>query len=84
MTWNYDWSSVARKFNLWLAQYLYSNMDSYGYLRSPNPYWDIAYWDKAILYQYSSTGKLIGYDGNLDLNKFYGSAAAWKELCAAA
>ena len=84
VTWNYDWSSVARKFNLWLAQYLYSNMDSYGYLRSPNPYWDIAYWDKAILYQYSSTGKLIGYDGNLDLNKFYGSAAAWKELCAAA
>ena len=27
--------------------------------------------------QYSSTGRLSGYNGNLDLNKFYGDRTAW-------
>jgi GH25 family lysozyme M1 (1,4-beta-N-acetylmuramidase) len=81
-TWNHDWSSVAGTYQLWLAQYLYSNMDSSGYLRVPNPYWGIGYWDEPIMYQYSSTGKLSGYGGSLDLNKFYGSAVVWRELCA--
>ena len=81
VTHEYDWSAVASKYNLWLAQYLYSNMDT-GYLADPNPYWSIGYWDSAIMYQYSSSGHLSGFGRELDLNKFYGGIAAWKSLCA--
>ena len=31
--------------------------------------------------QYSSAGRLNGYNGNLDLNKFYGDKNAWMKYC---
>ncbi|MDR1954275.1 MAG: LysM peptidoglycan-binding domain-containing protein [Clostridiales Family XIII bacterium] len=58
-------------FGIWVAAY--PNNDPTGYRPDatqnyvPNP----------VMYQYSSTGRLAGYSGNLDLNVFYGDAAAW-------
>ena len=74
-----NWSSVARTFKLWVAQYLYRNFNT-GYLKNPKGGNDLAYWSSAKMYQYSSTGKVKGYDGDLDLNIFYGGKAAWKKL----
>ena len=57
---------------LWIAQY--ANMNTTGYQDSP---WNEGAYSCAIR-QYTSSGRLSGYSGNLDLNKFYGDAAAWQ------
>lgn len=55
----------------WVAQY--ANNDATGYQGTP---WNEGKYSCAMR-QYSSSGRLSGYNGNLDLNKFYGDAAAW-------
>lgn len=64
---------VANELNcgLWIAQY--PDMNPTGYQETP---WNEGAYACAIR-QYASTGRLAGYGGNLDLNKFYGDAAAW-------
>ncbi len=58
---------------LWIAQY--ANMNATGYQDAP---WNEGTYSCAIR-QYSSCGRLSGYSGNLDLNKAYMDAAAWKK-----
>ena len=74
-----DWSKVAKKYKLWVAQYLYKNFNT-GYLGNPDGGTSLGFWRSAKVYQYSSTGQVDGYSGSLDLNKFYGSKAAWMKL----
>ena len=57
---------------LWIAQY--GSMDATGYQSHP---WNEGSYSCAIR-QYSSTGRLPGWGGNLDLNIAYMDAAAWK------
>lgn len=57
---------------LWIAQY--ADMKATGYQDAP---WNEGAYSCAIR-QYSSCGRLSGYSGNLDLNKAYMDAAAWK------
>lgn len=76
----YDWSSVANAgYQLWAAQY--PNMNQTGYQTTP---WtdnnSFGAWQGPIIYQYSGTGRLSGWSGDLDLNIFYGDAAMWNEL----
>lgn len=68
---------IAEELNcgLWVAQY--ANMDQTGYQSAP---WNEGAYSCAIR-QYSSAGRLNGYNGNLDLNKFYGDNAAWMKYC---
>lgn len=59
-------------YGLWVAQY--ASMDPvYGYQDTP---WNEGAYDCAMR-QYTSAGRLDGYSGNLDLNKFYGDKTAW-------
>lgn len=58
---------------LWIAQY--ASMNATGYQDAP---WNEGAYSCAIR-QYSSCGRLSGYSGNLDLNKAYMDAAAWKK-----
>lgn len=58
-------------YGLWIAQY--ANNNATGYQAHP---WNEGAYDCAIR-QYSSSGKLAGYNRNLDLDKFYGDATAW-------
>lgn len=58
-------------YGLWVAQY--ANMEPTGY--QENPWNEGAY--PCVMRQYSSTGRLSGWNGNLDLNKFYGDRQAW-------
>ena len=62
---------VWDKCGLWVAQY--ANMLPTGYQSNP---WNYGAYGEAMR-QYSSTGRLPGYSGNLDLNVFRGDRAAW-------
>lgn len=66
-------SQVARELNLglWIAQY--ASMDPTGYQAHP---WNEGAYSCAIR-QYSSTGRLPGWGGNLDLNLAYMDRNAW-------
>lgn len=64
--------SKATNCGLWIAQY--ANNAHAGYQNKP---WNEDSYSCAIR-QYSSAGALPNYGGNLDLNKFYGDAAAWQ------
>ena len=73
-----DWSSVANAdYGLWVAKYRDYNAD-YNYDMSnagnkPN----VKYWNTIALWQWTSSGRLDGWNGNLDLDVFYGDASAW-------
>ena len=65
--------AIADRLNcgLWVAQY--ANNKPTGYQTSP---WNEGKYACAMR-QYSSAGRLDGYAGNLDLNKFYGTRDQW-------
>lgn len=64
---------IAKRHNcgLWIASY--ASMNTTGYQATP---WNEGAYSCAIR-QYSSAGRLNGWKGSLDLNKFYGDKAAW-------
>ena len=74
----YDWSSVANAdYGLWVAKYRDNNPD-YNYDMtnagsSPNVKW----WKFYCMWQWTSSGRLNGYNGNLDCNVFYGDGTTW-------
>lgn len=75
-----DWSSViAAGYALWVASWPGNNniVANYGIDPNldPNPKWDGTVGD--ILWQFTSTGRLDGYGGNLDCDLFYGTAETW-------
>ena len=66
-------AAVANRQNcgLWIAQY--ADMNATGYQDAP---WNEGAYD-CVIRQYSSSGRLPGYGGNLDLNKFYGDGSVY-------
>ncbi|WP_270319186.1 GH25 family lysozyme [Weissella confusa] len=77
VTSSYDWSTVSANYGLWVAQYADSNPTGY----QDNPWTDdkgYGSWSAPAIFQYASTGRLSGYNGNLDLDKFYGDVKAWQ------
>ncbi|UYY89802.1 GH25 family lysozyme [Weissella confusa] len=73
---SYDWSTVSANYGLWVAQYADSNPTGY----QDEPWTDAkgyGSWSGPAIFQYASTGRLSGYNGNLDLDKFYGDTEAW-------
>lgn len=60
--------------DFWIAQY--ANYTRTGY--QSHPWNEGAY--KCLIRQYSSAGRLSGYNGNLDLNLAYMSKSEWKEF----
>ena len=74
-----DWSSVATSYPLWVAQYASNNTTGY----QSNPWTDsysFGAWAKPLIFQYSATGRVNGYEGDLDLDLFYGSRNSWVAL----
>lgn len=72
-------AAVAQRHDcgLWIAQY--ADMSATGYQDQP---WNEGAYSCAIR-QYSSAGRLNGWNGNLDLDKFYGDANAWRKYAGA-
>jgi lysozyme len=77
-----DWSRVwAGDYGLWLAWYAVST-PTIGYknytgqdIEEVEPPFACAMW------QFSSTARLAGWNGGLDVNIFYGDGAAWDAYC---
>ena len=68
---SYDWSSVANAdYGIWVADYDSNN-------GVPNTKPNAKDWSFIAMWQYTSKGRLNGYNGNLDLNEFYGDETAW-------
>lgn len=61
-------------YRLWVAQYEDNNPTSY----QLHPWNEGAY--TCMMRQYTSHGRLTGYDGELDLNKCYLNSGAWRHL----
>lgn len=68
---SYDWSSVAKAdYGIWVAKYGSNNGQAGNKPSAKN-------WSFIAMWQYTSKGSLSGYNGNLDLNIFYGDKNAW-------
>lgn len=71
----YDWSKVvAGDYGLWIANYGSNNGTAQKGVFNNYP---LRYWSFYALWQYTSKGRLSGYNGNLDLNFFTGDKTAW-------
>jgi lysozyme len=76
-----DWSPVINAgYALWDADYVDNNNPIVNFQmdpnRDPNPTWDGTVND--VMWQFTSTGRLDGYNGNLDCSFFYGTRATWQ------
>ena len=70
-----DWGDVvAGDYGLWVANYGSNDGAAQDSVFDKYP---LKYWSFYALWQYTSTGKLNGYNGNLDLNYFSGDTTAW-------
>lgn len=72
-----DWSKVANAdYGLWVANYGTNNgtMQEKAFNKYP-----LKYWKFYCLWQYTSKGKVNGYNENLDLDVFYGDKNAWNK-----
>ncbi|WEV40375.1 GH25 family lysozyme [Lactobacillus sp. ESL0681] len=75
----YDWSSISSKYYLWVAQYN-TMSPQYGY-KPRKLYGTLRNWSesKLAIFQYTSTGRLSGWNGDLDLNVYYGKGTDWNK-----
>lgn len=77
----YDWAEVAKNYSLWNAGYYAGYNTIYGFVDNPPLHYDLgAFSDNTALYQYTSSGRLNGWSGNLDLDIFYGDITDWDAL----
>ena len=74
-----NWASVAKDYGLWVARYA-SNRIVNGYQADP---WlgneGTGAFSTVAIHQYTSTGRLPGWYGNLDLDIAYMTKDAWKK-----
>ena len=75
----YDWSPVAQNYPLWCAQYGSNANTDY----QSSPWTDdkgFGAWQADTIRQYSSHGRIAGYDSNIDLDLAYMSADQWRAM----
>ena len=74
----YDWSSVANAdYGLWVAKYRDNNPDYNYNMSNAGSRPRVKWWKFYCMWQWTSTGRLNGYSGNLDCNVFYGDGTTW-------
>ena len=75
---SYDWSSVANAdYGLWVAKYRDNNPDYNYNMANAGNRPRVKWWKFYCMWQWTSTGRLSGYNGNLDCNVFYGDGTTW-------
>ena len=72
-----DHSEIA-EYPLWMASYLYRYQGA-GWTDPVNT-WPTSDWGGMTCYQYTSTGRIGGYGGDLDLSVFYGGRGDWLRM----
>lgn len=80
----YDWSAVASAgYGLWVAKYRDYGID-YNYdMSKAGKKPSCKFWNILAMWQWTSVGRLNGYDGNLDCDVFYGTVGAWEKYAGA-
>ena len=74
----YNWSSVANAdYGLWVAKYRDNNPDYNYNMSNAGSRPRVKWWKFYCMWQWTSTGRLNGYSGNLDCNVFYGDGTTW-------
>ena len=74
----YSWSSVANAdYGLWVAKYRDNNPDYNYNMANAGTRPRVKWWKFYCMWQWTSTGRLSGYNGNLDCNVFYGDGTTW-------
>lgn len=74
----YNWSSVANAdYGLWVAKYRDNNPDYNYNMANAGSRPKVKWWKFYCMWQWTSTGRLSGYNGNLDCNVFYGDQSTW-------
>ena len=72
---SYNWGPVAQAdYGLWVANYGTNNGQPQEGVFNRYP---VKYWSFWALWQYTSVGRISGYDGNVDMNFFSGDQTAW-------
>jgi len=75
---HYDWSQVAYSdYGLWVAKYRDMQIDKNYDMSNAGNKPQVKWWKFYALWQWTSSGRLDGYNGNLDCDVFYGDAEAW-------
>lgn len=82
---SHDWSSVVSgNYGLWVAKYR-DNANDFNYdMATAGTLPSVKWWQGFAMWQWTSAGRLNGYDGNLDCNKFYGDKTAWDKYAGGA
>lgn len=73
---SYDWSWLAARCGLWMAQYANYHQTDY----QTHPWTDkkgTGAWKQVSIFQYSSSGRVKGYNANVDINICYMDADGW-------
>jgi len=71
--------SIVNDYPLWVAAYGQNDSTGYDPNRDPG---NVSPWPVVTMFQYTSRGRLSGYNGDLDLNVFYGDSSTWMTLAA--
>lgn len=79
----YDWSTVvAGNYGLWVAKYR-DNAPDYNYdMSNAGTRPQVKWWPFYAMWQWTSCGRLTGYDGSLDCDVFYGGKSVWEKYAA--
>ena len=73
-----DWSSVAAAdYGLWVAKYRDNNPDYNYNMANAGTRPRVKWWKNYCMWQWTSSGRLTGYSGNLDCDVFYGDGSTW-------
>lgn len=73
-----NWSSVANAdYGLWVAKYRDNNPDYNYNMSSAGSKPKVKWWEFYCMWQWTSSGRLAGYSGNLDCDVFYGDGSTW-------
>ena len=75
----WNWKPVAASYKLWCAQYASNALTNY----QSSPWTDGAgfgAWSRDTIRQYSSHGRIKGYNANIDIDRAYLTADEWKAL----
>lgn len=75
---SYNWAGVvSQNYGLWIAAYTLGYQPIYGF-NPPSSQPTLRNWPFAVAWQYTSTGRVNGWAGNVDLSVVYGSLDTWR------
>lgn len=73
-----NWSAVvAADYGLWVAKYRDNNPDYNYNMANAGSRPKVKWWKFYCMWQWTSSGRLNGYNGNLDCDVFYGDRSTW-------